>query len=42
MPSVAAGQIGERPRDFPVNYAGVADILDEVLVSLQTARKVPG
>lgn len=40
MPAIAAGQVGEWLRDFPVNYAGVADFLDVILATLRTAQKV--
>ena len=40
MPAVAAGQVGEWPRDFPVSYAGVAAFLETILVTLRSAEKV--
>lgn len=40
MPAVAAGQVGEWNRDFPVNYSGIADFLETILVTLRTAEKV--
>lgn len=42
MPAIAAGQVGEWNRDFPVNYAGVTDFLETILVTLRTATKVTG
>ncbi|HEU0163554.1 MAG TPA: ABC transporter substrate-binding protein [Thermomicrobiales bacterium] len=40
MPAIAAGQLGQWQRDFPVSYAGVADFLEVVLATLRTAEKV--
>jgi iron complex transport system substrate-binding protein len=42
IPAVAAGQVGEWPRDFPVSYAGVTDFLEVILTPLRTAQKVTG
>jgi iron complex transport system substrate-binding protein len=40
MPAVAAGQIGLWKRDFPVNYAGVVDFLETILVTFREAEPV--
>ncbi len=40
MPAVAAGQVGLWKRDFPVNYAGIADFLETILVTLRDAEPV--
>jgi iron complex transport system substrate-binding protein len=42
MPAVAAGQVGEWKRDFPVSYAGLTDFLEVILATLRTAEKVTG
>jgi iron complex transport system substrate-binding protein len=42
MPAVAAGQVGEWQRDFPVSYAGVTDFLEVILTTLRPAEKVAG
>lgn len=42
MPAVAAGQVGEWMRDFPVSYAGLTDFLEVILTTLRTAEKVIG
>jgi iron complex transport system substrate-binding protein len=40
MPAVAAGQVGEWPRDFPMSYEGVTGFLEGILTTLRTAEKV--
>jgi hypothetical protein len=40
MPAVAAGQVGLWNRDFPINYAGITDFLETLLVTLRDAQKV--
>jgi len=40
MPAVAAGQVGLWERDFPVNYAGIASFLENILTTLRTAGRV--
>ncbi|CAN5663784.1 hypothetical protein BH09CHL1_BH09CHL1_37090 [soil metagenome] len=40
MPAVAAGQVGEWPRDFPMSYEGVTRFLEGILTTLRTAEKV--
>jgi iron complex transport system substrate-binding protein len=40
IPAVAAGQVGLWNRDFPINYAGITDFLETLLVTLRDAQKV--
>jgi iron complex transport system substrate-binding protein len=40
MPAIAAGQVGDWPRDFPVSYAGITEFLEVILSSLRTAEDV--
>jgi iron complex transport system substrate-binding protein len=40
MPAIAAGQVGEWLRDFPVSYEGIASFLEVILTTLRTAEKV--
>jgi iron complex transport system substrate-binding protein len=40
LPAVEAGQVGAWDRDFAVNYTGITDFLETLLVTLRDAEKV--